>query len=109
MSRFTGQRRWSVIAKKQKLAAMTEHAITPDEARTALLAIVLQAGRVFERMSGYDFSTDRFSVVCRNQDGKLEDVTVFGETVAKVVFALRTMVGAKQLKRPSEQIVNAVR
>lgn len=108
MSRLTQARRWSAGKKRSKAPAMTEHSITPEEAREALLAIVLQLGHSIERVYDYDPRGDKFRVVCRNADGKLIDCTVYGETVAKVVFAARAMTGNVRLVRPSE-LARAVR
>ena len=83
---------------------MTEYGITPDEARSALTAIVLQTGHVLESVEGYDSRRDRFSVVARSADGKLADLTVYGETVAKTVRISRILRGSdKPLMRPSEK------
>lgn len=103
MSRLTQARRWAAQSKRKQLAKMTEHVITPDEAREALTAIVLQTGHVLERLYEYNPRTDRFHAVARSADGKLIDVTVPGETVAKTVAVARSLAGQKQLIRPSER------
>jgi hypothetical protein len=105
MSRLTHPRRWAVQSKRNKLAPMTEDGITPDEARSAVHAIVMQTGCTLERVHEYDPRSDRFQVVARREvDNKLMDVEIPGETVARVVRAGRLMAGRglKALKRPSE-------
>jgi predicted kinase len=83
---------------------MTENAITPDEAREAVGAIVIQTGHVMERLHDYCPKKDRFIIEARNTEGKLIQITVYGETVARVVAMARNLAGTlgKPLLRPSE-------
>jgi hypothetical protein len=102
MSRFTNARRWAAQAKRKRFAAMTENDITPDEAHDALVCIVAEVGHEFERVGEYDYAGDAFRVVGRSSEGKLIDILVRGETVAKVVAAARMLAGVKKLQRPSD-------
>jgi hypothetical protein len=111
VSRLTQARRWSVQEQRRGAAPMTENAITPEEARTALEAVVMQLGRsiVPDNVRGrpmqpavnYDPRSDRFTVLARRtSDGVLEELTVYGETVAKTVMAARMLRGTvKPLRR----------
>lgn len=83
---------------------MTEYTVTPEEAREAVQAIVHQTGHVLERVTDYSPNVDCFKVEARDiNSNKLIEITIYGETVAKVVFAARTMSGQhKGLKRPHE-------
>jgi hypothetical protein len=83
---------------------MTEHSVTPDEARTALTAILLQTGHKVVRVLDYNPNSDRFKVEAVSADtGKAIECTVYGETVAKTVHAVRAMIGThKALIRPSD-------
>lgn len=83
---------------------MTEHAVTPEEARTSIAAILLQAGVYIDEVYDYDPRTDRFSVRgYRGNDRRLVDCTVYGETVARAVHVARLLSNRpKGLKRPSE-------
>jgi hypothetical protein len=114
MSRFTPQRRWAAQQKRKRVALMTENGITPDEAREALTAIMLQAGVVVEKILDYCPLRDRFIVEGRRDwfydadgnlaGGKLVQCTVYGETVAKTVKKARDLAGTlgKPLIRPSD-------
>jgi hypothetical protein len=107
VSRFTNPRRWAAQAKRKKFAAMTENAITPDEAYAAMNAIVLQTGHELERVYDYDYRKDVFRVVARSTENKLIDILVRGETVAKTVAAARTLAGVKKLLLPSDLVTPA--
>jgi hypothetical protein len=103
MSRYTQGRRWSVSERRRGAGPMTEHGVTPDEARSAMAAIVLQTGHQLERVEGYEPRSDRFTVAARSADGRLVELTVYGETVAKTVHVSRVLRGANTpLRRPSE-------
>lgn len=105
MSRFTHQRRWAAQSRRKRVAPMTENSITPDEAREALTAICLQPGCVLERVNEYDPRKDVFRCEARREvDGKLIEILVRGETVARTVKRAREMASTfgKPLLRPSE-------
>jgi hypothetical protein len=91
MSRQTQGRRWSTLLRRKKAALMTENGITPEEARTAVNAIVLQTGHTVERVSGYEPKSDTFTVCVRDSDKKLSDMVIYGETVARTVKAARKL------------------
>lgn len=111
MSRLTQARRWAVQEQRRGAAPMTEHSITPEEARTGLEAIVMQMGcqmmpdnvdgKPMQPMVNYDPRTDQFKVLARRtEDGKKVELTVYGETVAKTVRAARMIRGTiKPLRR----------
>ncbi len=102
MSQFTQARRWAVLEKYQG-RSVGEHAIKPDEARTALLAILAQLGLTLEEITEYDPRGERFHCEARDQDGALHYVLVRDERVGQVVLAARLMSGShKPLLRPSE-------
>jgi hypothetical protein len=104
MSRLTQARRWHTGEQRRKAPAMTENGVLPDEARSAMLAIVLQTGHVLERVEGYDYQTDRFTIAARDHEGKLKELTVYGETVARVVKVARTLKGKPNgLTRPGNK------
>lgn len=83
---------------------MTENAVTPEEARTALTAILLQTGNKVVRVLDYNPNIDKFKVEAINAaSGRVMECTVMGETVAKTVAATRLLIGtSKALIRPSE-------
>lgn len=93
---------------------MTEDAVTPEEARTALEAIAKQLGvqlmpdnvngRAMQPAINYDARADHFVVIGRSiADGKKRELTVYGETVAKAVRVARALRGTpgKALRRRS--------
>lgn len=93
MSRFTQSRRWAVQHAKHRRGQITERNITPEEARVALHACVLECGFVFEELLEYCPRRDKFQVEARNQDGKLFHLTVPGGVVETVVIAARALSG----------------
>lgn len=112
MSRLTQARRWAIQEQHKGAAAMTEEAITPEEARTALEVLAMKrgiqlmpdnvAGRPVAPPISYDPKTDRFSVVGRSiADGKKREIWFPGGIVAGAVDYARLLAGrpGKQLHR----------
>ena len=93
MSRQTQGRRWSSIGAEKKLAPISDIRITHDEARTAVNAIVVQAGLIIDHITDYDPRADRFTVRVENTEGKKFDMTIYGETVSRVVALARVSCG----------------
>jgi hypothetical protein len=96
-------RRWASVFLKHR-PDMTELYVTPDEARTALIAALSEVGVRLDKVLEYDPRTDRFTCLCiRYSDGKRVDCELPGETVAKIVRVARTMWKMpKGLVRPSD-------
>lgn len=104
-SPFVQPRRWAVDHIRRRCGQIAEQAITPQEARTALLATMLQAGFKLKRLISYDQNKDLF--ITKGEDpntGREHDVNVPGAVVAKVVLEMRRQGGTfdKSLLRPSE-------
>lgn len=106
MSRFTQPRRMAALHKHMRRGQISEFDITPDEARTALYAILAESGFIYEEMlEHYDPRRDEFRIEGRNpNDQKLYECWVPGENVGRVVRAMRQLAGtgSKRLMRPSE-------
>lgn len=95
---------------------MTENGITPDEAREALIVILQQVGVITDRVLDYCPRRDRFLVEGRRCEydaagnltgSKLEQCTVYGETVAKVVKKARELAKTSMLLHRSDLLVPA--
>jgi len=94
-------RRWSMLCKKSK--ALKQRDIRPDEARTAVLAILTGVGMRLDLIREYDERLDEFAMLVRDSDGVQDDCWITGEAVAQAVVAARMMAGTPRgLVRPSE-------
>lgn len=94
-------RRWVMYCKRSK--ALSERKIKPDEARTALLAILVQLGFRLDLVREYDQRRDIFALLARNADGVQKDVVVAADLVADLVTTSRALAGMPEgLMRPSE-------
>ena len=109
MSRFTQPRRWSALWRRLGLGQISEYSISPEEARTALLGLLLELGYEMHENRGntesYNPKKDEFAIKAWDPHGHCyEDIYIPGEVVAKVVMAMRHVGGTfgKQLLRPSE-------
>lgn len=92
-------RRWARLVRESRV--LTERRIKPDEARTALLALLAQLGWRLDLIREYDARLDRFVLLIRDALGKQMDAYVPGEKLAQVVDVARMLVGGR-LVRPSE-------
>lgn len=103
-------RRWAKDWNRRKAPALTENAVTPNEASTALVACLLTRGLLVSKVLEYDYRKDRFHLICyRREDGRLVDVEMPGETVARTVAACRILGGVNQLRRGEEKNAKAAR
>lgn len=105
---FVRPRRWSTKAKKDRIGEMTDKGISPEEARTALMAVVLQMLHTLEDVHDYDPRGDVFYLHTRDALGKRHETEIRGELVGKVVAAARALRATEKLKRPSE-VLRALR
>lgn len=96
-------RRW-MMDKRRHPKQMTEGNITPDEARTAVQAMLVEAGALLREVLEYDPHKDRFIVSGQSEEsGKIELYSVPGESVAEIVMAARMISGMPSgLMRPGE-------
>ena len=95
-------RRWVKFSKRVK--AFVREKISPEEARTAVAAILVGNGLRLEQVREYDERKDEFVLLVRLADGKMDDAYMTGEAVAQTVIAARAMAGMRGgLKRPSER------
>ena len=104
MSKHTAARRWSVEGKRNQSELMTEHSLTPEEARVGLMSILAQMGQEMIAVEDYNYNRDEFKVLAYDKsDNVTRKLGVRGEAVAKTVMLARTLGGQpKRLIRPSE-------
>ena len=106
-------RRWAVSRNKRNLAKMTENSVTADEAEAALNALMPQLGLCLSEVQEYNPFSDKFKILAWKDDGstelvksagKLVEVEIPGETIAKLVKTVRSLRRVAELRRKSEPV-----
>lgn len=95
-------RRWAVACKRSK--ALAERKITADEARTAIIAVLVSSGMRLDLIREYDAARDEFVLLVRKANGTQTDCWIPAETVADTVLVARVMSGMfDRMWRPSDR------
>jgi len=103
------QRKWSAGVSREfkKFGSIyhTEESCSPEEGRAAINAALLETGHTLVAIHRYDANQDRFYVVAKSTaTSTVSDAIVYGEVVAQIVKAARTIAGraGRRLIRPGD-------